>query len=82
VRTFRNAGRGTNLALFIFLVLAVSSGVTAFALGTPGPARIVAVTHGVAGLAILALIPWKTVMARRGRRRRRAGRGRPRHRVT
>jgi DMSO/TMAO reductase YedYZ molybdopterin-dependent catalytic subunit len=75
VRTFRNAGRGTNLALFILLVLAVSSGVTAFALGTPGPARIVAVTHGVAGLAIVALIPWKGVVARRGWRRRRAGRG-------
>jgi hypothetical protein len=49
--------------------------VTAFAVGNPGPARIVAVTHGVAGLAIAALIPWKSVVARRGWRRQRPGRG-------
>jgi DMSO/TMAO reductase YedYZ molybdopterin-dependent catalytic subunit len=47
----------------------------AFAVGTPAVARIVAVTHGVAGLGIVALIPGKSVVARRGWRRRRAGRG-------
>jgi DMSO/TMAO reductase YedYZ molybdopterin-dependent catalytic subunit len=75
VRTLRRAGRGTNLALFALVVLALVSGVTAFAVGNPGPARIVAVTHGVVGLAIVALIPWKSVVARRGWRRHRPGRG-------
>jgi hypothetical protein len=49
--------------------------VRAFAVANPGPAQIVAVTHGVAGLAIVALIPANSVVAQRGRRRRRAGRG-------
>lgn len=75
MRTLRRAGRGTNLALFALLVLALASGVTVFAVGNPGPVRIVAVTHGVLGLAIVALIPWKSVVARRGWRRRRPGRG-------
>jgi DMSO/TMAO reductase YedYZ molybdopterin-dependent catalytic subunit len=75
VRTLRRAGRATNLALFALLVLAPASGVTAFAAGNPGPARIVAVTHGVVGLAVVALIPWKSVVVRRGWRRRRPGRG-------
>lgn len=72
---FAKAGRGTNLALFILLVLAMASGVTSFAVGNTGSARIVAVMHGVAGLAIVALIPWKSVVARRGWRRHRPGRG-------
>lgn len=75
MRTLRRAGRGTNLALLMLIVLALASGMVAFAVGKPGPARIVAVTHGVAGLAIVALIPWKSVVARRGWRRRRPGRG-------
>jgi hypothetical protein len=75
VRIVRAAGRGTNLALLMLVVLALASGVTAFAVGSPGPARIVTVIHGVAGLAIVALIPWKCVVARRGWRRRRSGRG-------
>jgi DMSO/TMAO reductase YedYZ molybdopterin-dependent catalytic subunit len=75
VRTLRRAGRRTNLALLVCLVLALASGVTAFGVGNPGTARILAVTHGVAGLALVALIPWKTVVARRGWRRHRPGRG-------
>ncbi|MDQ4009340.1 MAG: molybdopterin-dependent oxidoreductase [Actinomycetota bacterium] len=71
---FRPAGRRTNLALLIFLMLALASGVAAFAVGSPGPARIVVVTHGVAGLAVVALAPWKSVVAWRGWRRRRPGR--------
>jgi DMSO/TMAO reductase YedYZ molybdopterin-dependent catalytic subunit len=71
----RGAGRGTNLALLMLLVLALSSGVVAFAVGDPGLARVIAVIHGVAGLAIVALIPWKSVVARRGWRRGRPGRG-------
>lgn len=72
---FRRAGRRTNLALFALLMLTLASGVAAFAVGNPGPARIVVVTHGVAGLAVVVLVPWKSVVARRGWRQRRPGRG-------
>lgn len=75
MRAIRFAGRGTNLALLVLLVLALSSGVVAFAVGSPGPARIVTVLHGMAGLAVIALVPWKSGVAWRGWRRRRAGRG-------
>jgi DMSO/TMAO reductase YedYZ molybdopterin-dependent catalytic subunit len=75
VQPFRCAGRRTNLALFILLMLTLASGVAAFAVGNPGPARIVVVTHGVAGLAVVALAPWKSAVARRGWRQRRPGRG-------
>ena len=72
---FRSAGRRTNLALLVLLMLTLVSGVAAFAVGSPGPARIVVMMHGVAGLAVVALAPWKSVVARRGWSRRRPGRG-------
>ncbi|HEX8759071.1 MAG TPA: molybdopterin-dependent oxidoreductase [Pseudonocardiaceae bacterium] len=72
---FRRAGRRTNLALLVLLMLTLVSGVAAFAVGSPGPARIVVMMHGVAGLAVVALAPWKSVVARRGWWRRRPGRG-------
>jgi DMSO/TMAO reductase YedYZ molybdopterin-dependent catalytic subunit len=75
VRTLRRAGRSTNLALLLLLVLALASGVSAFAAGAPGPARVTAVAHGVVGLAVVGLVPWKSVVARRGWRRHRPGRG-------
>lgn len=63
------AGRRTNLALLLLSVLATGTGVLAYAVGTPGPALVVAVAHGVAGLALVALVPWKRVIVRRGLRR-------------
>lgn len=63
------AGRWTNLVLLVLLVGAGGSGVLAFATGTPGPARVVAVLHAVFGLAVLAVVPWKQVIVRRGLRR-------------
>jgi DMSO/TMAO reductase YedYZ molybdopterin-dependent catalytic subunit len=75
VHPFRRAGRRTNLALLVLLMLTLVSGVAAFAVGSPGPARIVVMMHGVAGLAVVALAPWKSVVARRGWWRRRPGRG-------
>lgn len=62
------AGRRTNLALLALLVVAVATGALAFALGTAS-ARIVAVLHGAAGIAMLLLAPWKSAIARRGLRR-------------
>lgn len=54
-------------------MLALISGVTAFLVGTE-PGWWVIVAHGVFALAIVVLIPWKTVIAIRGMNRRRNGR--------
>ncbi len=61
--------RRTNLALLAVLVVALVSGGLAFAAGT-GWGRPVVVAHGVAGLAVLVLAPWKSVVVRRGLARR------------
>jgi DMSO/TMAO reductase YedYZ molybdopterin-dependent catalytic subunit len=61
--------RRTNLALLIVLVAALATGGLAFAAGT-GWGRPVLVAHGLAGLAVLVLAPWKSVVVRRGLARR------------
>jgi DMSO/TMAO reductase YedYZ molybdopterin-dependent catalytic subunit len=61
--------RRTNLALLVVLVAALASGGLAFAAGT-GWGRPVVVAHGLAGLAVLVLAPWKSVIVRRGLARR------------
>jgi DMSO/TMAO reductase YedYZ molybdopterin-dependent catalytic subunit len=66
------AGRRTNLALFGLLGGALATGAAAYALGR-GWSRWVVVGHGVLGLGLLLLAPWKSVIARRGLRRRRPG---------
>jgi DMSO/TMAO reductase YedYZ molybdopterin-dependent catalytic subunit len=66
--------RRTNLALLIVLVVTLATGGLAFAAGT-GWGRPVVVAHGLAGLAVLALAPWKSVVVRRGLARR-SGAGR------
>ncbi|MFM6849118.1 MAG: molybdopterin-dependent oxidoreductase [Terrabacter sp.] len=65
-------GRGTNLALLVLLAGAFVTGWVAFGVGVPSGARAVAVLHGVLGLGILVLAPWKRVIVRRGLRRRRS----------
>jgi len=71
----RRAGRRTNLGLLALLGLAFASGVVAFAIGTLPAARVLALTHGALGLGLLVLVPWKSVVVQRGRRRaRRPGR--------
>jgi Oxidoreductase molybdopterin binding domain len=67
--------RRTNLGLLVALVAALASGGLAFATGT-GWARLVLVVHGVAGLALVTLAPWKAAIVRRGLARRRPGRWR------
>lgn len=47
------------------MALAVVSGFAAFSIGT-SPGRWVVVAHGILGLGILALTPWKTSIAKRG----------------
>jgi DMSO/TMAO reductase YedYZ molybdopterin-dependent catalytic subunit len=62
--------RRTNLALLAVLLVALASGGLAFAAGT-GWGRPVVLAHGLAGLAVLVLAPWKSVVVRRGLARRR-----------
>jgi DMSO/TMAO reductase YedYZ molybdopterin-dependent catalytic subunit len=73
----RRAGRRTNVALLVLLVSASATGVVGYEVGTPGPSRVVALLHGVVGLGLLALVPWKQVIVRRSLRRRTARSGRP-----
>lgn len=66
-------GARTNLALLAFLALAFITGWLAFAFAT-APARWSLVVHAAGGFAILALLPWKSMVARRGLGRPRPGR--------
>ncbi len=64
-RIFARAGRRTNLGLLIVLVGAFLTGWLAFAAGTPVPSRLATVGHGLLGLGVVVLVPWKTVVVRR-----------------
>jgi transposase-like protein len=65
--------RITNLALLVALGVAFASGVGAVAAGTVS-GRWVAVGHGVVGVAVVLLVPWKSMIVRRGLRRPRRSR--------
>ena len=65
--------RITNLALLVALLVAFASGVGAVAAGTAS-GRWVAVVHGVVGVAVVLLVPWKSMIVRRGLRRARRSR--------
>lgn len=65
----RRPGRRTNIALLVLLVGCFVSGCAAFGVGRAPESRLVTIAHGAAGLGILVLAPWKTVIARRGLRR-------------
>ena len=67
------AGRRTNLALAGLVLLALATGLASFALGTSS-GRAAVIAHGVAGLALIVLAPWKSVIAARGLGRMRSGR--------
>jgi DMSO/TMAO reductase YedYZ molybdopterin-dependent catalytic subunit len=60
--------RLSNLALLLVLLLALATGAGAVATGSPG-GRWVVIAHGVAGMAVIVLIPWKGHIIRRGLRR-------------
>ncbi len=66
------AGRRTNIALMLLLIGALLTGALAYATGT-GWARLWVILHGVVGLGIVALAPWKSVIVRRGLARKRPG---------
>jgi DMSO/TMAO reductase YedYZ molybdopterin-dependent catalytic subunit len=63
------SARRTNVGLLALLPLAFVTGWLAFGFGTPLPAAIVVTAHGLAGLGVLVLSPWKSVIVRRGLRR-------------
>ncbi len=67
------AGARTNQALRVLLPAAALTGATTFVVGS-GPVRLVVVAHAAVGLALLVLAPWKSVVVRRGLRRRRRDR--------
>ena len=64
--------RWTNLALFVVMGLAFVTGWLAF-FYAGAPSRASLILHAVSGYAIIALTPWKSVIAVHGVRRRRAG---------
>jgi DMSO/TMAO reductase YedYZ molybdopterin-dependent catalytic subunit len=49
---------------------AFTSGLTAQALGTAAPGKVLVIVHGVIGLSVLLLSPWKTKVAQTGIARR------------
>jgi hypothetical protein len=67
------AGRRTNIALLLLLTAALASGAVSFAVGTPAHGWA-AVAHGIAGLGVLVMTPWKSTIVRRGLARRRRSR--------
>src|SRR5260370_38845 len=66
-------GASSNLALLGLLAAAFITGWLAFAFATAA-ARWSLVVHAAAGFAILALLPWKSMIVRRGLERPRPGR--------
>ncbi len=70
-RLIRGSGRLTNVALLGLLIVAFASGWLAFELSGQ-PARAILLIHAAAGVAIVLLVPWKSLVARRGLRRPRA----------
>src|SRR5690348_4855676 len=66
-------GARTNAALLALLGAAFATGWLAFAYGT-APARWSLVVHATSSVAILLLLPWKSMVARRGMGRPRPGR--------
>ena len=66
-------GARTNLGLVVLLAVAFATGWIAFSFATT-PARWSLILHATSGVAILLLLPWKSMIARRGMRRARPGR--------
>lgn len=74
VRTLlRPPGRQTNQALFVALLLAFGTGVATVAIGSPDGAWV-AIGHGICGMSVVLLIPWKSRVVRGGLRRARMSR--------
>jgi hypothetical protein len=62
---WRAPARPTNLQLFVALAVAFATGAGAMATGSER-GRWIVIAHGVAGMVVVALIPWKTRVVRAG----------------
>jgi DMSO/TMAO reductase YedYZ molybdopterin-dependent catalytic subunit len=69
----RPPGRQTNQALLVVLLFAFGTGVATVAIGSPDGAWV-AIGHGICGMAVVLLIPWKSRVVRTGLRRARLSR--------
>src|SRR5262252_8586965 len=69
----RPPARQANQALLIVLLVAFGIGVVTVAIGSPDGAWV-AIGHGICGMAVVLLIPWKSRVVRGGLRRARLSR--------
>src|ERR1700750_58430 len=67
-RLLRPPGRQTNQALLVVVLFAFATGVATVAIGSPDGAWV-AIGHGICGVAVVLLIPWKSRVVRGGLRR-------------
>jgi hypothetical protein len=67
-RSLRRAGRRTNLGVLLVLAGALLSGALLFLSGTPAPATAARLAHGLTGLGLVVLAPWKAVVVLRAAR--------------
>src|ERR1700752_894608 len=67
-RLLRPPGRQVNQVLLVVLLFAFGTGVATVAIGSPNGAWV-AIGHGISGLAVVLLIPWKSRVVRGGLRR-------------
>jgi Oxidoreductase molybdopterin binding domain len=72
-RLLRPPGRQVNQALLVVLLLTFGTGVATVAVGSPNESWV-AIGHGICGMAVVLLIPWKSRVARGGLRRARLSR--------
>jgi DMSO/TMAO reductase YedYZ molybdopterin-dependent catalytic subunit len=72
-KLLRPPGRQTNQALLVVLLFAFGTGVATVAVGSPDGAWV-AIGHGICGMAVVLLIPWKSRVVRGGLRRARLSR--------
>src|ERR1700745_690295 len=72
-RLLRPPGRQVNQALLVVLLFAFGTGVAAIAIGSPDESWV-AIGHGICGMAVVLLIPWKSRVVRGGLRRARLSR--------
>jgi DMSO/TMAO reductase YedYZ molybdopterin-dependent catalytic subunit len=69
----RPPGRQTNQALLVVLLFAFVTGIATVAIGSSEGAWV-AIGHGICGMAVVLLIPWKSRVVRGGLRRARLSR--------
>lgn len=67
-RSLRRAGRRTNLAILLLLAAALLTGGLLFAAAGPVAATLARLAHGLAGVGLVVLVPWKTAIIRRAPR--------------